>query len=133
MNRRDKYQRNVYEYWVDISTTGEHEREEGEEVVKNTGIDGEAEDFSLGGIEPGKPLLPDAIASDDDESDDSDRESSDFSPAKARGKAPKRHGKGKGRKEKKNELEEERLLEAREPVQRHHTLNTHLFHIHGRV
>ena len=103
---------------MDISTTGEHEREEGEELVNATGIDGQANGFTLGGIEPGKPLHADAIPSDDDESEASDQESSDSAPVRAKGKGDKSRGKNRGRKEKKKDLEEERLLEARQPVQR---------------
>ena len=98
---RDKYCRHVREYWVDVQTSGKFTSAENEEIRDTTIAEGEAENFVLGGIEPG-PMRPDGEASDEEDEDgESDTEDD-----------PKR-GKGSGKRHlKPSEVAEEHALEA---------------------
>ena len=46
--RRDKYERDLKEYWVDTATTGTFENEHEESLVDRTSTDGIATSFDLG-------------------------------------------------------------------------------------
>ncbi|CAK9057057.1 Uncharacterized protein SCF082_LOCUS30683 [Durusdinium trenchii] len=46
--RRDKYERNIKEYWVDVQTTGSFEDENEEALIDRTFGEGEASTFDLG-------------------------------------------------------------------------------------
>ncbi|CAE7778860.1 unnamed protein product, partial [Symbiodinium pilosum] len=100
---RDKYQKKVLEFWIEHGTVGEHEKEEGEELWENTYGEGTASSFTTGGVETDD--LPGMMGGGNDDMDDeSDAESTDTkqsSKAKRKQKAPA-----------KDEVEEERALEA---------------------
>ena len=73
--RRDKYQRQVKEYWVDTQTTGTFEDENEESFIDRTIGEGSAESFDLGlpavshtGFSPGEE--PDTDQEVDDTVDD---------------------------------------------------------------
>ncbi|CAE7648197.1 unnamed protein product [Symbiodinium microadriaticum] len=99
--RRDKYQRNIREFWVDTETTGSYEDEQGERFEEETGAEGMASSFILGGVGPDEPL-PIATADDEDEDEDDDgaEEEEGRRTSKARG----------------SELEQERALESVENI-----------------
>lgn len=46
--RRDKYESNIKEYWIDVETSGSYENEQTEELVDKTFAEGTAESFDLG-------------------------------------------------------------------------------------
>ena len=46
--RRDKYEHNVKEYWIDVETTGSFENENEESLIDTTHGSGDAVDFDLG-------------------------------------------------------------------------------------
>ena len=47
-DRRDKYESDLREYWVDTETTGTMEAEHSETLIDQTAIEGEASGFELG-------------------------------------------------------------------------------------
>ncbi|CAK8985363.1 unnamed protein product [Durusdinium trenchii] len=54
--RRDKYESNVKEYWVDVETTGSFDNEHEESLTDRTCVEGQAATFDLG-IQPVMTLL----------------------------------------------------------------------------
>ena len=50
------YQRSIREFWVDTETTGSYEDEQGESFQEETGAEGQASSFILGGVGPDEPL-----------------------------------------------------------------------------
>ncbi|CAE7199370.1 unnamed protein product, partial [Symbiodinium pilosum] len=109
--RRDKYERKVWEYWVDTKTTGTWEKEEKEEIVDHSLVEGKGNTLVLGGIEPGMPMDPEnQLDEEDDEEEESDA-GSDLEDAK-----PPSSNRGCKRRVKADEVEEERALEAIENV-----------------
>ena len=105
--RRDKYERKVWEYWVDTKTTGTWEKEEKEEIVDHSLVEGKGNTLVLGGIEPGMPMDPEnQLDEEDDEEEESDA-GSDLEDAK-----PPSSNRGCKRRVKADEVEEERALEA---------------------
>ena len=82
---------------MDTETTGSYEDEQGERFEEETGAEGMASSFILGGVGPDEPL-PIATADDEDEDEDDDgaEEEEGRRTSKARG----------------SELEQERALEA---------------------
>ena len=94
--RRDKYERDLKEYWVDTATTGTFENEHEESLVDRTSTDGIATGFDLG--LPAAP--PSAI--EDQGGDESEAESTSANEAPSvRSKVPKP-----------DELDNEPVLEA---------------------
>ena len=81
-HRRDKYERNIREFWVDVATTGAFERENEETLCDKTGAEGTAVSFDLG-----LPAAPDGI---EDQGDESEAESTSGNEAPSvRSKVPK--------------------------------------------
>ena len=70
--RRDKYQKKLIYYWVDIRTTGVEERKFAERLEEGISAEGDApDDFEMGGMD--EPLAhedDDASASDEDDAED---------------------------------------------------------------
>ncbi|CAL1126490.1 unnamed protein product [Cladocopium goreaui] len=67
--RRDKYERNIREFWVDVATTGAFERENEETLCDKTGAEGTAVSFDLG-LPAEQPQVDDrGPPSDPDDSD----------------------------------------------------------------
>ena len=80
--RRDKYERDLKEYWVDTATTGTFENEHEESLVDRTSTEGIASSFDLG-----LPAAPDGI---EDQGDESEAESTSGNEAPSvRSKVPK--------------------------------------------
>ena len=52
ISRRDKYEKDVKEYWVDTETTGSFEKENEESFIDSTGIEGEAGGLEIGTHDP---------------------------------------------------------------------------------
>lgn len=68
-HRRDKYERNIREFWVDVATTGAFERENEETLCDKTGAEGTAVSFDLG-LPAEQPQVDDrGPPSDPDDSD----------------------------------------------------------------
>ena len=104
--RRSKYNKKVWEYWVDVRTIGSFTATQSEEIQDSTSIEGTAENFILG-LEPGEPSDPCREASGDEDEEDEESDSE--------GEGPGSKGKGKGKPSKKpakNDVQEERALEA---------------------
>ena len=99
--RRDKYQRQLKWYWVDIATTGSFQDENEEQFVDKTAAEGEACSFDVGlaPFDPNVQVPGDEpeVGSDDDD-DDSDNGSGS---TRTRGRVPG-----------KNDVEMEYALEA---------------------
>lgn len=74
--RRDKYESNVKEFWIDVETSGSYEDEHEETLQITTGASGSAHDFELGlpAMDPGStrhsPGEPIADDTDQDVSED---------------------------------------------------------------
>ena len=105
--RRDKYERNVKEYWVDLQTTGKDENENEEMFTDRTIGEGQAVSFDLGLPTADCPESPGG----DEETDDEVEEDLDGDDA-ASSKTSKTRVKVPG----KNDVETESLLEARKQV-----------------
>ncbi|CAE7246231.1 unnamed protein product, partial [Symbiodinium sp. CCMP2456] len=105
---RDKYQKKLKEYWVDVATEGAFQKSS-EETFKETLMgEGEADDVTVGGVNPGEPVdgsSGESSAGEDDSEDDAD---SGAGRARKAGR-----GKGNGGK---TSIEEEKALEAVENV-----------------
>ena len=86
-----------------VKTVGKFTSTEQEEITDKTSVEGVADHFVLGGVEPGPgPLNPDAGATDSETDDDASDSGNDGSS----------RGKGYKRRVKPEEVEEERALEA---------------------
>ena len=48
LHRRDKYEPEIKEYWIDINTTGTFMREDEEQLIDRTSAEGTATSFDLG-------------------------------------------------------------------------------------
>ncbi|CAE7903870.1 unnamed protein product, partial [Symbiodinium necroappetens] len=121
---RDKYQRKLKEYWVDTATTGTFEKTTSEALHETLSAEGVPEDVTIGGINPGEPIHDGdggASSGSDDESDDE----ADSGAGRAR-----KAGRGKGSGNAKQELEEEKALEAVENVR---TVMANILRTQGRL
>ena len=107
--RRSKYNKKVWEYWVDVRTIGSYTATQSEEIRDSTSVEGKAENFILG-LEPGEPSNPYGEANDDDDGEEEEESDSEGETSGGKGKAK---GKGKpSRKVPKNDVQEEHALEA---------------------
>ena len=98
---RDKYSRQIREYWVDVQTVGKFRSTEQEEITDRTSVEGVADHFVLGGVEPGPgPMNLDGSASEAETDDDGSDSGNDGSR------------RGCKRRVKPEDVEEERALEA---------------------
>ena len=100
--RRDKYQRKLVEYWVDVKTTGLREQETSEQLQERISREGKAPDqFEMGGF--GDDPLPDAAGELGDDSSDDDDDDND-------GGKPRRRRRSQGN----DGFRRERALEAQD-------------------
>ena len=83
---------------MDTETTGSYEDEHGETFQEETGAEGQASNFILGGVGPDEPL-PSGAGNDEEDGDDDDDGAEE--------EEARRSGKARG-----EELEQERALEA---------------------
>lgn len=97
--RRDKYQQDLKEYWVDVETTGSFEDENEESFTEKTSGEGIADGFDLG-LAPIESTAHDA-GGEPDEVTDLEDEEDDSASSKAKLKVPS-----------KNDVEQEYHLEA---------------------
>ena len=101
--RRDKYESNIKEYWVDVETTGSFEAEEAEELNDHTIGEGDAGDsFTLG--LPASQVLADHQGDEPEDVTDMDVSEDDgdgSGSSKSKAKVPP-----------KNDAEREHALEA---------------------
>ncbi|CAK9106488.1 Uncharacterized protein SCF082_LOCUS49598 [Durusdinium trenchii] len=61
--RRDKYESNVKEYWVDVETTGSFDNEHEESLTDRTCVEGQAATFDLGI----QPVMPPGVPEEEEE------------------------------------------------------------------
>ncbi|CAE7746377.1 unnamed protein product [Symbiodinium pilosum] len=93
--RRCKYNRKVWEYWVDVKTHGTFKATESEMIEDKTSVEGQAESFMLG-LEPGQPSDPYGQPSDDENSAELSDSDMEAGSSKGGGKGGKGAGKNKG-------------------------------------
>ena len=74
--RRDKYEHNLKEYWIDVETTGSFENENEESLVDTTHGSGDAVDFDLGLPAP-DPNAGSRSPGEDPAADETDQDISD--------------------------------------------------------
>ena len=103
--RRDKYEHDLREYWVDTSTTGTFENENEEALYDKSSIDGTSTTFDLG--LPGS----DPTAAECDDGPESDGESGD-ADSDADGAAGSVRSKGSNKAPKIPDMEKEHVFEA---------------------
>ena len=102
--RRYKYNRKVWEYWVDVKTFGTFKATEKEEIKDSTSVEGMAENFVLG-LEAGHPEDPNGeLSGDEDDDEDGSESSGEGGSSKGKSKGPKKASKA--------EVQEERAFEA---------------------
>lgn len=70
MARRDKYESDVKEYWVDIHTEGNTEHEREESFQDKTFVEGQAENFELGLVDGPLDVRGDFAESEKESDDD---------------------------------------------------------------
>ena len=80
--RRDKYEKDLKEYWVDTHTEGNLEHEREESFQERTSIEGQAADFELGMADGPLDLVNGQThdESDDNNEDDLDDDTSSRAP-----------------------------------------------------
>ena len=84
--RRDKYQKQLKWYWVDVATTGSFQDEQEEQLVDKTTVEGEASSFV--GLVPFDPNVQ--VPGDEPQvgSDDDDDIDNDSGSTRTRGRVP---------------------------------------------
>ncbi|CAE7197744.1 unnamed protein product [Symbiodinium sp. KB8] len=108
-SRRDKYQKKLKEYWVDVSTQGTFQKTSEEVFREQLSGEGMADDITVGGVNPGEPL--DASSGESSAGEDESDDDADSGAGK-----PRKGGRGKGNGNAKTSIEEEKALEAVENV-----------------
>ncbi len=71
-NRRDKYEPDLKEYWVDTETTGSFENEREETLTDRTSAEGDAVNFELGIPSTNEPLVSDPREGEEGDGDEDD-------------------------------------------------------------
>ena len=103
--RRDKYEHDVKEFWVDVATTGSFEKEDEEALYDKSSVDGTSTTFDLG--LPGS----DPTAADGDDGPESDGESGD-ADSDADGAAGSVRSKGSNKAPRIPDMDKEHVFEA---------------------
>ena len=109
--RRDKYQKKLKEYWVDVSTQGTFQKTSEEVFREQLSGEGMADDITVGGVNPGEPL--DASSGESSAGEDESDDDADSGAGK-----PRKGGRGKGNGNAKTSIEEEKALEVNWAVYR---------------